>query len=111
MCKKKIANNHNLKKHMRVHTGEKRFCCDTCGKAFAEKKYLQKHQAGHERENERKRRIEQDLLSREAGLALDLTSGTEVSEDGLQHYLVCEESDEDNPDAIEANILYLSYDY
>ncbi|KAH1003726.1 hypothetical protein HUJ04_003596 [Dendroctonus ponderosae] len=50
ICNKTIANNFNLKKHMRIHTGEKNYACDTCGKKFSDMKYVRKHQSVHLRE-------------------------------------------------------------
>uniref|UniRef100_A0A6P7F4S0 Zinc finger protein OZF-like isoform X2 n=1 Tax=Diabrotica virgifera virgifera TaxID=50390 RepID=A0A6P7F4S0_DIAVI len=48
VCHKMIANAYNLKMHMRIHTGEKNFCCDLCGKAFSAHKYWKKHKQLHE---------------------------------------------------------------
>ncbi|KAH1010275.1 gastrula zinc finger protein XlCGF8.2DB [Dendroctonus ponderosae] len=84
VCNKKIVNNHNLKKHMRVHTGEKLFCCDVCGKAFAERKYLQKHQGGHERANEKAKKNQETLAKK-----IKLENSTSF-EDAEQSYLVCQ---------------------
>lgn len=49
ICDKLIANNYNLKIHMRTHTGEKRYCCELCGKAFTAFKYWKNHKLTHER--------------------------------------------------------------
>ncbi|KAG5896124.1 hypothetical protein JTB14_006911 [Gonioctena quinquepunctata] len=50
VCHKIIANNYNLKMHMRIHTGEKKYCCDLCGKAFAAYKYWNRHKQTHEKQ-------------------------------------------------------------
>ncbi|KAL1517649.1 hypothetical protein ABEB36_001387 [Hypothenemus hampei] len=39
ICGKLLANNFNLKMHMKVHTGEKDFSCEKCGKGFSHLKH------------------------------------------------------------------------
>lgn len=49
ICDKLIANSYNLKIHMRIHTGEKRYCCELCGKAFTTFKYWKNHKLAHDK--------------------------------------------------------------
>ncbi|CAL5972634.1 C2H2 type domain-containing protein [Hexamita inflata] len=47
ICNKEVGAPSQLEIHMRIHTNEHPYVCKTCGKAFAQKSNLNKHEYVH----------------------------------------------------------------
>ena len=47
ICNHVAKHRYNLKKHIRIHTGEKPFVCDICGRGFAQQSDCKKHMLTH----------------------------------------------------------------
>ena len=46
-CTRRFSRSDELQRHMRTHTGDKRFVCPTCSKRFMRSDHLSKHQRTH----------------------------------------------------------------
>lgn len=47
ICNKVVANQHNLNVHLRLHSGERPFMCENCGKGYIHQRALLRHLKSH----------------------------------------------------------------
>ena len=46
-CERCFKTSWHVRRHERIHTGEKPYSCEICGKAFAEKGHMKSHMIVH----------------------------------------------------------------
>ncbi|XP_012691111.2 zinc finger protein 627-like isoform X1 [Clupea harengus] len=47
ICHKVLSDKYTLKYHMRIHTGERPYCCTECGKTFTQQENVKSHMRRH----------------------------------------------------------------
>ena len=61
LCLKKFKKGYNLRQHLMIHSNEKPFHCDICGKNFVQKSQLNRHLTSHKLKNQSSKNCEEEI--------------------------------------------------